>query len=529
MWDESLEAMHGLARKPRPSPVLSVDSDQSPFGTLIQSDSRTMNIRMVARGGIDAPAPAAFVPILVANLVPLVGVLAYGWEPATLIAIYALEVVLAFPIAAVTALFAGQPPRIDALEDDEGGDSSVISVGNTDLARKCGSVRLVSGLPPVYPRNLPFVGGVIFAGVWTVLFVVGALAEVGIDEAITRPEVWLSLAALVAGQGVETWHDYLRGGGYETASPYAVVETPARQAFFLLFVLLAVAETSGPVVLGAFVAVKLLVDWSAFRATNGGSGRFTGWLAGPESEGRAPDPPPVPDGDPDVQVGTHTPTVVLTGVLQTLVKPAPFYTGVVVLAWLVTLAVLGDTGESSLVLTVVVTLGALAALVGVLAINAVERVLLYAPLEYRRYDDRLVAYDTWVDEPQWAVPLHELREADLVSDRLPDRRYDTRTLEVRMGWGDEETTRELGPVTDAAAFVESFDLPVRATELELGPIDRRIAAIATVPVGGMVVGVVALAVGPWPLLGLIPYVFFGLPFAALVLYGLWRQAYPDPG
>nr|WP_279387016.1 DUF6498-containing protein [Natrarchaeobius halalkaliphilus] len=90
-----------------------------------------------------------------------------------------------------------------------------------------------------------------------------ALAEVAVDEALTRPEVWLGVAALVVGQGAETWHDYRRGGRYETTSPYAVVETPARQAFFLIFVLLVAAERGGAAVLVAFVAVKLLVDWSA--------------------------------------------------------------------------------------------------------------------------------------------------------------------------------------------------------------------------------------------------------------------------
>ncbi|WP_279387017.1 DUF6498-containing protein [Natrarchaeobius halalkaliphilus] len=108
-----------------------------------------------------APSTAAFAPILFANLVPLVGVLAYGWEPSTLVVIYALEVLLAFPLAATKALFAGRPPRVEDLEKDSG-NLGVLSVGNTDLVRKRGSITLVSWLPPVYPRNLPFVGAVIF-------------------------------------------------------------------------------------------------------------------------------------------------------------------------------------------------------------------------------------------------------------------------------------------------------------------------------------------------------------------------------
>ncbi|MDG5757929.1 DUF6498-containing protein [Natronococcus sp. A-GB1] len=481
---------------------------------------------MVVRDVTDGvPSAVRFLPILLANLIPLVGVLAYGWEASTVVVIYALEVILALPLAAAKALFAGRPPRIEELEDDEsGGDSSVIDVANLDLARKRGSVRLVSWLPPVYPRNLPFVGSIFFVTVWVVLFVVAALAELAVGEALARPEVWLGVTGLVVGQGVETWRDYVRDGRYETTSPYAVVETPARQAFFLLFVLIAVAETTGVIVLGAFVAVKLLVDWSAFRATSGDGGRLSGWFTGPDDDGEVPDPPPVPDGDPDTTFETHAPTVVLTGALHTLVKPAPFYALIVLLAWVVTLGVVGGNDGVGLALTAVSTVGAVLAFVGFLAVKTAEHVLEYGLLEYRRYDDRLVAYDTWVETAQWNVPLAEIRDATLVTDRLPDRVFGTRTFKAQTGWGGSKTRRELGPVRDADAFVGAIDLPVRTTEL--GPIDRRTGVLvaAAAPVGV----VVAVAVGPWPPVLTALYIGFGLAFVVPILCEAWKRAYPDP-
>lgn len=90
--------------------------------------------------------------------------------------------------------------------------------------------------------------------------------------------------ALVVGQSIETWLDYLRGG-YETASAYAVIETPARQAFFLVFVLM-VTPGIGVVgvegVMSVIVLAKLLIERSAYRAATGGIGRLTAWLTGPE-------------------------------------------------------------------------------------------------------------------------------------------------------------------------------------------------------------------------------------------------------
>ncbi|EMA30591.1 DUF6498-containing protein [Halobiforma nitratireducens] len=486
----------------------------------------------VRRVSDDVPPAVRFLPILLANLIPLVGVLVYGWEPSTLVVIYALEVILAFPLAAVKALFAGQPPQAEELETDEDeGDSSVIDVGNTDLARKHGSVSVVSWLPPVYPRNLPFIGAILFVTVWVVLFVVGALSEVAAEDALAQPVVWLSVAGLLLGQGLETWHEYLRGGRYETTSPYAVIETPARQGFFLMIALLFVAEAGGIAVLATFVAVKLLVDWSAFRATHGGGGRLTGWLAGPENEEEreGPEQPRIPDADPDARFETHTRTVALTAVFHTLVKPAPFYAGMVVLAWFVTLAVLGGSGGFALLLSVGISLAAFVALVAFLVAKTAERVFEYAALEYRRYDDRLVAYDAWVEEPQWSVPCNEIRDVTVVGDRLPDRVFGTRTLEAKLGWGDEETMRELGPVEDAPAFVEAFDLAVRATELDLPAVDRRVAAIAVTPIAGVPVAVAAFVVGLLPVISAIQFVVFGLPAVVFGLYGIWQQAYPDTG
>ncbi|WP_171814696.1 hypothetical protein [Halopiger xanaduensis] len=44
-----------------------------------------------------------------------------------------------------------------------------------------------------------------------------------------------------------------------------------------------------------------------------------------------------------------------------------------------------------------------------------------------------VLYDFLRNEPQWSSPLSELRDIEVVADRLPDRLLETRTIAVMTG------------------------------------------------------------------------------------------------
>lgn len=82
---------------------------------------------------------------------------------------------------------------------------------------------------------------------------------------------------------------------------------------------------------------------------------------------------------------------------------------------------------------------------GALTVNAAGFALTYAPVEYRQYRDRLVAYDVWLDELQWAVSVDRLRDASVVHTRLPDRLFGTRTVELTAGFGDDEKWTDESP------------------------------------------------------------------------------------
>jgi len=481
----------------------------------------------VHRGRRSSLGAAGFLPVLLANLTPLVGVLRLGWDPATLAAVYAIEAVLSIPLAGAKALFAARPPP----EDREAG---VISVTDAPLSSKRGALRPVSWLPPVHLRNVPFAAAVCGAAAWIALVVGVAFSQAfDVPALLGRPAVLASALALVAGEAIDVARDYVGRRRYAETSPYAVVETPARRAFFLVFALFALppldATGGGIAVLAAFVAVKLFVEWSAFRATHGDGdsdgGRIGGWLAGPTDSPDQPEPIEVPAVEPDSRVPVHRRTAVATAVLKTLTGVAPIYATGFFVVWIAALGLFVG-GDASGTVVVGSAIAALALYLGALAVNAAGFALTYAPIEYRRYGDRLVAYDAWLDEPQWTASVDRLRNASVVPTRLPDRAFGARTVELTVGVGDDEAERFVGPVADGEALVSAFDLPIRSTDLP--PMDRRTAAVAVGAGIAAAVGAVAWLVGPWGSSSDLVQIIFLLPFLVWPIWLLWRWAYTEP-
>ena len=119
--------------------------------------------------------------ILLANLLPLGGVLWLGWDPATLVVIYALEMLFTFPLAGLKAVFAARPPRTDHA------DASMVNV-SSELTEMRGSVTLVSWLPPIYPRNLPFATAIGNGSIWFLIAFGGVISTVfTVGDVLTRP------------------------------------------------------------------------------------------------------------------------------------------------------------------------------------------------------------------------------------------------------------------------------------------------------------------------------------------------------
>lgn len=470
------------------------------------------------------PRWLGFGSILLANLLPLAGVFWFGWDGSTLVVIYGLELLCTFLLAGLKALFAQRPPRTD---HDESG---VISVSH-ELIETRGSVELVSWLPPIYPRNLPFATAVVNSAFWFLFMAGAALSSVfTVGDVLARPEVLVSALALVVAQSVDTWGEYLREG-YKTASPYSVIETPGRQAFFLAFVLM-VTPGIGVVgvegLLAVIVGVKLLAEWSAYRGTTDGTGRLTEWLAGPTPNRTDADPIAVSNGTPEARISTDGRAVLYTGAFDVLGTHAPFAVLPFAFGLLFAMTFLGDGAPTAVV--VAISLGFAVSFVGYLALRVLMSYLQYGSLEYRRYGDQIVAYNTLLAEPQWSTSISTLRSVEVVPDRLADRLLGTRTVAVTTSWGDSETRRYLGPTADPDGLVSAFELPLHTTDI--GPLDRRPATVVIAILAGLVGGVIVLLVGPWMAFGEVVfsgllYGAFGAPFLAVVLQSVWVQSYPD--
>ncbi|POG54442.1 DUF6498-containing protein [Haloferax marisrubri] len=459
------------------------------------------------------PAGIGFLPVLSANLLPLAGVLWFGWNPGTLLAVYVLELLLLFPLSGVKALFAGRPPT----SSRKGG---VFSLSESDLVGKRGSVSIHDRLPPVYPRNVPFATAVVVGGAWVGVFLLAPLSEVvSVLDVLARPEAVVSVAALVVGQIGETASTFLRRNRYAERSPYALVEIPARQAMFLACFLFVVILGGATVALAGFVFVKLLFEWSGFHAEQGG-GRLTSWLSGPDSDATR-DEIDVPDGHPSAAIDADRRAVVAAAVWRAVTTTGPFYVTMAAMVWIGGTAFVAE--EASLAVWVGFGVFGLALLAFMLAGDVVEDTLASGWLTYRQFGGRLVAHDRLTGEPQWVATVGDLRDAEVVATRPTDRYLGTRGIAATVGWGDDETERTLGPVADAEGFVERFDLPIESTTLS--PLDRRFVGGAVASVVLTAVGVVTVVLTPlgpstsWLL------ALFLFPVFAIAPKGFWKLAH----
>ena len=376
----------------------------------------------------------------VANLVPLAGVLALGWDVYSLLVLYWIEGLVTVLLAAAKALFAkrGSPglPDIEPLHE---------------LREKRGGWCPVSWMPAVYPRNVPFAASIL--GFW----IVTVLPTSVLYWVTAAPVLSPSLSLLIGGVGLvvtqlhEFLSDYLAGQGYVDVSAQEILREPLQLGLVILTVgLLASAgdRSGGLVLLTGIVVVKttssvyrIVTDHTDLPVPSVLKGAFDGSHAEPRPD------LDTPDGPVRGQVAVDAAPVLL-GSLPMVAFGFAHRSTFAILIGLTFAALTG--GSVWLILGLMFVLVVASARIG-------SYYLRYGTIEYRRYEEQLVAYDTALGAAQWTAPVDSATFS--IRNAIPDRLLDTGTLEI-SGANPDDCDAQLGPVTDLDATIETLELPV---------------------------------------------------------------------
>ncbi|MDB2224883.1 DUF6498-containing protein [Halorubrum ezzemoulense] len=199
---------------------------------------------------------SALALVVATNLLPLAGVVGFGWRVGELLAVYWIEVAALVIAHAAAAMFAERPIR---LEDrsfyitgyDE--DAERDEVWETDAE----PVHLVSWLPPIYRRNFR----VVRRSLGVFAFMMFPLLAVGWEAlSYLTPTVGVATLGVCGAQVGEVRREFFAERAYEDQSPYMVVEAAQRVVFFyfVVAILTVVSVTFGIAVIDVVLAPGLL-------------------------------------------------------------------------------------------------------------------------------------------------------------------------------------------------------------------------------------------------------------------------------
>lgn len=398
------------------------------------------------------PSPASVRPVVglpavvAANLLPLVGVTAWGWNLGTLLVLYWLEAAATVGLAALKSLFAERgstelTSRVEPLHE---------------LRAKRGGWRIRPEWPPVYPRNVPFALSVL--GSWSLTVLpVSVLYWASADLSVpSSPGLWLSVAALVFGHAAAFVTDYVRAGRYRDVSAQELVGPPTLLVAVVAFLGLLSAgggAATGFAVLVVVVLGKTVASAARFYTDRlGGSWHpLDGVLPGPEAS-RPPPEIDLPDDPVSARVGVDA-RAVLAGSVVAIGYGFVTRVGYLSLGAFAFSLLTGDAG--------VVALAAVPVL-AIAAARVLSYFLRYGTIEYQRRGDALVAYDAVLGEPQWVAAVH--RTEFSVRNAVVGRLLGTGTLELSGVDAVDHGPVRFGPVSDVDAAVAALELPVSRTD-----------------------------------------------------------------
>ncbi|WP_424015325.1 DUF6498-containing protein [Halorubrum xinjiangense] len=200
---------------------------------------------------LDPTGRGALALVLATNLLPLAGVVAFGWRVGELLAVYWIEVAVLVLAHGAAAMFARRPIVL--------ADRSFYITGYDDDAERDAvwerdpePIHLVSWLPPIYLRN----ARVVRRSLGIFGFLLFPLVPVGWDAiSYLTPTVGLATLGVCGAQVAEVRREFFTDRAYEELSPYMVVEAAQRVVYFYFMIGML---TVIPVTIGLFAVEAAL-------------------------------------------------------------------------------------------------------------------------------------------------------------------------------------------------------------------------------------------------------------------------------
>jgi hypothetical protein len=378
-------------------------------------------------------------------LVPMVGIIELGWQLGVVLVIYWLEVGTTAVRLSIETTFAGLPNNET---------TKLHMPAFAKLREKRGGIPTPGPLPRIHPHGLPaaFHAGSLALVLW-VFAGAGVVAIAGLDHLVAqRFDILAGAAGVVVGELVALFLR-LRRRTYAELSPGVVftLRDLLGPCAFLFLILLFTFQDGGPV--DPQLPVVLVVYGQTIADTIREFGLFKRLLpevAQPDT--RVGERTPVPDGDGEPRARWRTDRRSLA-CARVVTSPGRTFGNRAGLLPLIIAAFLWFALDDTAGVVAAAGLLVTVAVIGAVPL-VIERDLLHGHLEYRLYDDCLVAYDRLLETPQWRVGLDAVRETETsvaLLDRLPG--LELERLFVRT---DDESQRLVG-LADAEGVRERID------------------------------------------------------------------------
>ena len=416
-----------------------------------------MALGVVDRLSESVPRPE-LIAVLVGNGLPLVGVLALGWDAAALLLLYWLELGILSLLAVVRALFAGRPAEFDAdplILGAVANRPASVGAPRTDVAVRLSSLPVLLVAVPLLAVLWLLVGG----------FTVGVVGDRTLSEA-TLGTVMLAALGILASESAETAVDYFYRGAYRDHSAQTALRSVLVRGMTLfvggLFTVIAVALVSdlpsdvpiseldaavvGTPLLVGIVGVKFGLDLAnvygdRLVAFDESTEILWGWGYEP------PTVEPVDTALPgDVDRLRPDRRGRLAGGLANTRR---WSSVVAIAAFVLAIAGLFATGQAWDLVALLVAV-AVAVPAGLLSVDYWLR---YGAVEYRTNGDAVVAFDRLFDQPLWRVEPWDETDLRVERDRL-DSLLGTYTVVVDLVGGE---TLRLPRLADPEAILDTFD------------------------------------------------------------------------